>query len=92
MRKDHYDGWRISAFKKGALTMNTPQTCPNCSGKNVEVGHLSSTGRVYFRPEHTKFLKLKTANVDVTANICMDCGNIVLTADIEKLKSLQDEK
>jgi len=72
--------------------MNKLQTCPNCSGTNIELGHLSSTGKVYFRPEHTKFLKLKTANVDVAANICMDCGNIVLTADTEKIKALQDEK
>ena len=72
--------------------MNKLQTCPNCSGTNIESGHLSSTGKVYFRPEHAKFLKLKTANVDVAASICMDCGNMVLTADIEKIKALQDEK
>jgi predicted nucleic-acid-binding Zn-ribbon protein len=77
---------------KGIVTMNRPQTCPNCNSANIESGSLSSTGKVHFRPEGAKFLKLKTANVDVAASLCMDCGNLALTADTEKVKALQDEK
>ena len=72
--------------------MNRPQTCPNCSSTKIETGSLNSTGKVHFRPEQAKFLKLKTANVDVSANICIDCGQIVLTADTEKVKALHDEE
>jgi len=76
---------------KGTLTMNKLEKCPICNSTKIELGYLSSTGKVYFRPEHAKFLKLKTANVDVAANICMDCGHIVLTANTDKVKALQDE-
>jgi hypothetical protein len=71
--------------------MNKPQRCPNCNGTKIESGSLSSTGKLHFRPEHAKFLKLKTANVDVAANICMDCGHIILMADTDKVKVLHDE-
>jgi predicted nucleic-acid-binding Zn-ribbon protein len=54
--------------------MNTLQTCPNCNSTNMESGTLGSTGKIHFRPEDAKFLKLKTANVDVAASLCMDCG------------------
>jgi len=72
--------------------MNKPQECPNCRSTRIESGSLCSTGKLYFRPEHAKFLKLMTANVDVAASICMDCTHIVLTADIEKVKAIHDEK
>ena len=71
--------------------MNKPQNCPNCNGTKIEPGSLSSTGKLHFRPEHAKFLKLKTANVDVAANICMDCGHIILMADVGKVKALANE-
>jgi hypothetical protein len=58
----------------------------------MEPGSLGSTGKIHFRPEGAKFLKLKTANVDVAASLCMDCGNVALTGDTEKAKSLQSEK
>ena len=71
--------------------MNSPEKCPSCNSTKIESGSLNSTGKVYFRPEHAKFLKLKTANIDVAANVCMDCGYIILTVDPEKVKALQDE-
>ncbi len=71
--------------------MNTLQECPNCNSTNMEPGTLGSTGKIHFRPEDAKFLKLKTANVEVAASLCMDCGHIVLIADREKVKALQDE-
>lgn len=58
----------------------------------MESGALGSTGKIHFRPEGAKFLKLKTANVDVTASLCMDCGHLALTGDTEKTKALRDEK
>jgi len=70
--------------------MNTPQTCPSCKSTNMESGSLGSTGKIHFRPEGAKFLKLKTANVDVAASLCMDCGHVALTGDTEKVKALKD--
>jgi len=72
--------------------MNKPQTCPICNSTNMESGSLGSTGKIHFRPEGAKFLKLKTANVDVAASLCMDCGHLALTCDSEKVKALRDEK
>ncbi|MEJ2705945.1 MAG: PF20097 family protein [Sedimentisphaerales bacterium] len=72
--------------------MNKVQTCPSCNGTNMAAGSLASTGNIHFRPEGAKFLKLQTANVDVAASLCMDCGHVVLTADTEKVKALQGDK
>ena len=70
--------------------MNKPQTCPICNSSNLEPGSLDSTGKIHFRPEDAKFLKLKTANVAVEASLCMDCGHVILTGDTEKVKALKD--
>jgi hypothetical protein len=43
-----------------------------------------------FSPGGAKFLTLKTANVDVAANLCMDCGHVALVGDTEKVKALMD--
>jgi predicted nucleic-acid-binding Zn-ribbon protein len=77
---------------KGASNMNKLQTCPNCNGTNMESGSLGSTGKIHFRPEGARFLKLKTANVDIAASLCMDCGYVALAGDTEKVKALLDEK
>jgi predicted nucleic-acid-binding Zn-ribbon protein len=69
--------------------MNKVETCPNCDSANMTAGSLSSTGNIYFRPEGAKFLNLHTTNVDVAASLCMDCGQVVLTADTAKVKALQ---
>ncbi len=69
--------------------MNKVQTCPNCNSTNMTAGSLHSTGSIYFRPEGAKFLNLHTTNVDVAASLCMDCGQVVLTADTAKVKALQ---
>jgi predicted nucleic-acid-binding Zn-ribbon protein len=77
---------------KGALNMNKQQICPNCNSTNMESGTISSTGKIHFHPEGAKFFKLKTANVDVAASLCMDCGHLALTGDTEKTKALRNEK
>lgn len=70
--------------------MNRLEKCPICGGVNMETGSLSSTGKIHFRPADAKFLKMKTANVEIAANLCMDCGYVALTADTEKVKALRD--
>ena len=66
-------------------------TCPSCNSTNVTAGTLHSTGRVTFRPQDAKFLKLKTANVEVDACLCLDCGRVSLKADARKARELTDQ-
>jgi predicted nucleic-acid-binding Zn-ribbon protein len=68
--------------------MNELKKCPICNSTNVESGRILSTGKLHFRPEHAKFLKLRTANTGVNAHLCLDCGHISLTGDAEKVKGL----
>lgn len=70
--------------------MNAEAKCLSCGGAKLESGTLTSTGALRFRPNNAKFMKLKTANVDVQAKLCLDCGSVALTADIEKVKSLME--
>jgi hypothetical protein len=71
--------------------MSESLTCKLCGGGNIEDGRLHATGSVTFRPQHARFLKLKTANVDVTANLCTDCGHVFLQADKDKVRALIDK-
>jgi len=66
--------------------------CPNCNRTNIEPGTLHSTGALHFRPEHARFLKLKTANIAVHAGLCLDCGFVSLTADTKRAKALADQQ
>lgn len=68
--------------------MSNSIKCSNCGGTNIEQGTLHSTGKIYFRPSDAKFLKLKTANIEVHPNMCLDCGSINLIGKVEKLKEL----
>ena len=68
--------------------MNEQMKCPSCNSTNVEPGSLHSTGALHFRPEHAKFMNLKTANTEVHAALCLDCGHVSLIADPERVKAL----
>ena len=68
--------------------MDNTIKCFNCGGTNLHSGSLHSTGKTHFRPSDAKFLKLKTANIDVIANMCIDCGAINLSGDLKKAKEV----
>jgi predicted nucleic-acid-binding Zn-ribbon protein len=72
--------------------VNAQTKCLSCGGTNLEPGVLRSTGSLHFRPDNAEFLKLKTANADVSAQLCLDCGMIALTADAQKVRSLTGKK
>jgi len=71
--------------------MNDLKKCPICNSTNVEPGTILSTGKLHFRPEHARFLTLKTANIEVKAHLCLDCGHISLTGDAGKVKGLTEK-
>jgi predicted nucleic-acid-binding Zn-ribbon protein len=72
--------------------MNELKKCPICNSTNVQAGTIHSTGKLHFRPEHARFLQLETADAEVTAHLCMDCGHISLTSDTEKVKALTEKQ
>jgi predicted nucleic-acid-binding Zn-ribbon protein len=70
--------------------MSHQAKCALCGGTNLEPGHLHTTGKVNFRPSHSKFFTLHTADVAISAEVCMDCGHVQLLADIKKLATLRN--
>ena len=65
-----------------------PKKCLRCGGANLEPGWVQSTGKIYFRPDNTKFMTLRTADVEVNGNFCLDCGTVELVGDAEKCRRL----
>jgi predicted nucleic-acid-binding Zn-ribbon protein len=68
--------------------MSHEAKCARCGGTNLEPGHLHTTGKVHFRPTHSKFLTLHTSDVHIHAEVCMDCGHLQMLADVKKLSTL----
>ena len=64
--------------------MITERKCPSCGSMKLEPGNVQSTGKIYFRPENTKFFTMGTNDIMLSANICMDCGYVMLIGDIRK--------
>ena len=62
--------------------------CPICKSGNLEPGTLGPADHVYFRSKHTRFLRLGNADIEVTANLCLDCGSLTLHAETSEAKSL----
>ena len=63
-------------------------SCAACGHSHLLKGRLQGFGRLYFRPEHTRFWTLSEALVPVEAKVCPACGHMQMHADAEKLKSL----
>ena len=68
--------------------MSVEKKCLRCGSKNLEPGSIQSNRRVGFRPRKSKFLKNKSADIGVKANICIDCGHMELVGDTKKTKLL----
>jgi excisionase family DNA binding protein len=65
--------------------------CTSCGHSTLISGHVQTTGRLYFKPEKTKFWTFQQSMVPIKALVCPACGNIQLAADTEKLESLIPE-
>jgi hypothetical protein len=66
--------------------------CTSCGSESLEPGKMQSTGRVYFRLKNAPFLTMKSADIEVDGNICIECGCITLVGDNAKAKSLVSGK
>jgi excisionase family DNA binding protein len=62
--------------------------CACCGNDFLAPGTLQGTGRLYFRPEHSKFWSLEEALVPIVARVCTACGYVQMHADTEKLVRL----
>ncbi len=69
----------------------TERQCPSCGSTSLEPGHVQSTGAIYFRPDNTRFLTLKTADVRLHANLCTECGVVTLVGNVEKARRLTEK-
>jgi len=63
-------------------------TCRRCGSAAIAAGAFHGPGRASFRPEGAKFLTLESGDVMTKATMCMQCGLIELTGDVNKLRRL----
>jgi len=62
--------------------------CATCGHSMLVEGNVQGTGRLYFRPEKTRFWVFAEALVPIRAKVCTACGHIQLHADTAKLNRL----
>jgi excisionase family DNA binding protein len=62
--------------------------CAACGHTVLVEGRLQGTGRLYFKPAHTKFWVFEESTVPTKASVCAACGYLQLYAGTGKLKRL----
>ena len=65
--------------------------CASCGHGVLIDGRLQGTGRLYFRPDKTKFWVFADSMVGLRARVCAACGFIQMHADTSKLTRLTPE-
>jgi excisionase family DNA binding protein len=63
--------------------------CAACGHGVLIEGRMQGTGRLYFRPDKTRFWIFAESLVDIRARTCAACGYIQLHADTAKLTRLK---
>ena len=63
--------------------------CAACGHGILVDGRLQGTGRLYFKPDETKFWVFADSMVGVRARVCAACGFIQMHADTGKLGKLK---
>lgn len=68
--------------------------CAACGHTVLVDGAVQGTGRLYFRPDKSRFWTFQEALVPLRAVVCTACGHVKMQADTDKLTSLmpEDEK
>lgn len=62
--------------------------CSSCGHAVLVAGRVQGTGRLYFRPDQTRFWTFQEGLVPLTAKVCAACGFIQLYADTTRLTKL----
>jgi hypothetical protein len=65
--------------------------CSRCGSSKLESGRIQSTGRIHFHFENPLFLTMLTGYVPVVASMCLDCGTIDLTGEVEKARKISKQ-
>ncbi len=63
--------------------------CAACGHGVLIDGRVQGTGRLYFRPDKSKFWVFAESLVGIRARTCAACGFIQMHADTEKLRRLK---
>ena len=63
--------------------------CASCGHGVLVPGRLQGAGRLYFKPEKTKFWVLEESLVAMDAKACAACGHVQIHADPAKLGRLK---
>jgi len=66
--------------------MSDEKKCLRCGGTNLVPSELQSTGKLYARPKHAKFVTVFTTGVLVMGDVCFDCGHVELLVDADEIK------
>ncbi|MDH3558568.1 MAG: hypothetical protein OES18_22210 [Deltaproteobacteria bacterium] len=62
--------------------MSDSKTCSHCGGATLE------PGRVNFHFEDQRFLTALTGYVPILSTMCLDCGTIDLSGEVEKARKI----
>lgn len=65
--------------------------CSSCGHTTLISGRVQTTGRLYFKPDKTRFWTFQQSMVPINALVCPACGHIQLAADTGKLERLVPE-
>ena len=65
--------------------------CVHCGSDDLVEGNIQGTGKVYFKPQKTKFWTFKDSNVKFKAFACMNCSHIQYKVDKNKLMEIRKE-
>ena len=71
--------------------MAQKNACSRCGSSKLESGKVQSTGRIHFHFENPRFLTMHTGYVPVIASMCLDCGTIDLTGEVEKARKISKQ-
>lgn len=62
--------------------------CAACGHNMLVEGNMQGVGRLYFRPDRTRFWSLEEGLVPLRATVCPACGFVQIHADADKLRRL----
>lgn len=62
--------------------------CASCGHSMLVQGRVQGTGRLYFRPDKTKFWTFEESLVPLRARVCSACGHVQMHAETDKLNRL----